>query len=366
MARQKLRLTISLVKYIFISFVILGIASVSLLYDKDFTHFRDKRQTNVAHNQGLDVYRRDKVTFDDIITNNRTFNISGNDLLVLLHIQKTAGTAFENHLVLDLKIDRPCACSDDRRRCNCSRPNQRFKPLSVVDSTWLISRFSIGWACGLHSDWTQLTLCLRGLRNLFFATYLRHPLNRFISEFRHVQRGATWKKSKNYCESYNTQLCLGNRSTWLNVSLDEFMRCPNNMAINRQTRMLADHRTESCIERNLGNESRSAKDIAMLDSAIGNLRQTSFFGICEKQKLSQIVFEKTFNLTFDVEFKQSDDHRTKSMIDSLPIETKNKILELNHLDVKLYNYANDLINSRCNRLEDCWTHLEEEQSRKIN
>lgn len=28
-----------------------------------------------------------------------------------------------------------------------------------VDS-WLFSRFSTGWICGLHADWTELTACV--------------------------------------------------------------------------------------------------------------------------------------------------------------------------------------------------------------
>jgi len=26
--------------------------------------------------------------------------------------------------------------------------------------TWLFSRFSTGWACGLHADWTELVSCV--------------------------------------------------------------------------------------------------------------------------------------------------------------------------------------------------------------
>ena len=69
---------------------------------------------------------------------------------------------------------------------------------------WLFSRFSVGWRCGLHADWTELTNCVPSFldkfekqhqeRRYFFVTVLRDPVQRYLSEFRHVQRGATWKK----------------------------------------------------------------------------------------------------------------------------------------------------------------------------
>ena len=37
-------------------------------------------------------------------------------------------------------------------RCQCFRPDR--------DSRWLFSRYSTGWRCGLHADWTELTACV--------------------------------------------------------------------------------------------------------------------------------------------------------------------------------------------------------------
>lgn len=50
------------------------------------------------------------------------FNLSGSDVLVILHIQKTGGTSFEKHIVQDLVIERPCVCWKKRKRCKCQRP----------------------------------------------------------------------------------------------------------------------------------------------------------------------------------------------------------------------------------------------------
>ena len=73
---------------------------------------------------------------------------------------------------------------------------------------WYI-RYSTGWKCGLHPDWTELTSCvdkyLVGLegglvdRRYFYITFLRDPVNRYLSEWRHVQRGATWRTAELRC-----------------------------------------------------------------------------------------------------------------------------------------------------------------------
>lgn len=73
----------------------------------------------------------------------------------------------------------------------------------------MFSRYSTGWKCGLHADWTELTSCVdqeldrnegeTAKRRYFYITLLRQPIVRYLSEFRHVQRGATWKSSRHWC-----------------------------------------------------------------------------------------------------------------------------------------------------------------------
>ena len=81
------------------------------------------------------------------------FDISGNDVLVFLHIQKTGGTTFGKHLVNNLDVYPPCNCVKGRRRCPCLRPGSSKQ-------LWQFSRFSSGWSCGLHADWTELKSCV--------------------------------------------------------------------------------------------------------------------------------------------------------------------------------------------------------------
>jgi len=85
------------------------------------------------------------------------FNIRGEDVIVFLHIQKTGGTTFGRHLVQNVRLEVPCDCRPGQKKCTCYRPNRQ--------ETWLFSRFSTGWSCGLHADWTELTNCVPRVLN---------------------------------------------------------------------------------------------------------------------------------------------------------------------------------------------------------
>merc|ERR1711963_188548 len=80
--------------------------------------------------------------------------------------------------------------------------------------------------------------------NQYWITNLRRPEDRYVSEWRHVVRGATWKDSHLKCNNitFGSECFYGRCyiSNWRNVSLKEFNACPYNLASNRQTRMLAD------------------------------------------------------------------------------------------------------------------------------
>ena len=71
--------------------------------------------------------------------------------------------------------------------------------------------------------------------------YLREPTARYLSEFRHVQRGATWKSATLMCGGRAWAELMPRCYTdedWSDVELEEFMSCRHNLAVNRQTRML--------------------------------------------------------------------------------------------------------------------------------
>lgn len=296
--------------------------------------------------------RSSSIGFDNLTMHKVTFNFTSNDLMVLLHIQKTGGTAFEKHLVIDIKYPF-CTCEIGiKRQCLCPRPHA-MNATTFAQKTWLVSRFSTGWVCGVHPDLTLLSYCLQGLERLFYITMLRHPLYRFVSEYRHIQRGATWRSSIARCDWFNTSLCFSNQEDWSNATLEEFISCHSNMAINRQTRMLADLENVECSNEFDSLISRE-RDSAMLESAKRNLDNMAFFGLCEHQTATQKMFERAFGVEFTVNFKQSDDNTTKTLIETLPHPVRNKILEINHLDMELYRYSVEVFARRCNRLfKDC-------------
>eukprot|EP00095_Tigriopus_kingsejongensis_P008595 maker-scaffold1083_size63694-snap-gene-0.17 protein:Tk08595 transcript:maker-scaffold1083_size63694-snap-gene-0.17-mRNA-1 annotation:"heparan-sulfate 6-o-sulfotransferase 2" len=110
------------------------------------------------------------IPYEGIQDDNFEFNLSGRDVMVFLHIQKTGGTTFGKHLVQDIDLEEPCQCRRLKKRpksrqygaktrvkrkikCECFRPGEKGK-------YWLFSRYSTGWKCGLHPDWTELTACV--------------------------------------------------------------------------------------------------------------------------------------------------------------------------------------------------------------
>ncbi|XP_053130253.1 heparan-sulfate 6-O-sulfotransferase 2 [Hemicordylus capensis] len=277
------------------------------------------------------------------------FRLAGDDLIVFLHIQKTGGTTFGRHLVRNIQLEQPCECKAGQKKCTCHRPGKR--------ETWLFSRFSTGWSCGLHADWTELTNCvpavvdkkdakLRPARNFHYITILRDPVSRYLSEWRHVQRGATWKASLHVCDGRSPTVeelpsCYSG-DDWSGCSLQEFMDCPYNLANNRQVRMLADLILVGCY--NLSVMPEEKRNQVLLDSAKENLKQMAFFGLTEFQRKTQYLFEKTFNMNFISPFTQYNSTRASSV--DIDGETQTRIETLNFLDMELYDYAKDLFLQR--------------------
>lgn len=305
-------------------------------------------------------------SFEDVISRDFQFDIEDHDVIVFLHIQKTGGTTFGKHLVGDLDLARSCVCHRRvKKRCTCLRPGPNS------DEMWLFSRHSTGWKCGLHADWTELTSCVDDMmdkiedhevkRRYFYITFLRNPLHRFLSEFRHVRRGATWKNARLLCQGrHATKEELPHcyeTETWENVTLDEFMACESNLAINRQTRMLADLSLVGCYNSSMMKPEERGK--TMLLSAKNNLKKMAFFGLTEHQEISQYLFEETFNLKFRVRFNQYNQTISDMAIQEIDSGTLKHIEELNSLDIELYKYAEELLQKRFKKLSSQDTHFKD-------
>ncbi|XP_067598411.1 heparan-sulfate 6-O-sulfotransferase 1 isoform X3 [Pseudorca crassidens] len=180
----------------------------------------------------------------------------------------------------------------------------------------------------------------------YYITLLRDPVSRYLSEWRHVQRGATWKTSLHMCDGRTPtpeELPPCYEGTdWSGCTLQEFMDCPYNLASNRQVRMLADLSLVGCYNLSFIPEGKRAQ--LLLDSAKKNLRGMAFFGLTEFQRKTQYLFERTFNLKFIRPFMQYNSTRAGGV--EVGEDTIRRIEELNDLDVQLYDYARDLFQQR--------------------
>lgn len=183
-------------------------------------------------------------------------------------------------------------------------------------------------------------------RNFHYITILRDPVSRYLSEWRHVQRGATWKASLHVCDGRPPTLeelpsCYTG-DDWSGCPLKEFMDCPYNLANNRQVRMLSDLTLVGCY--NLSVMPEKQRNKVLLESAKSNLKHMAFFGLTEYQRKTQYLFEKTFNMNFISPFTQYNTTRASSV--EINEEIQKRIEGLNFLDMELYSYAKDLFLQR--------------------
>ena len=279
------------------------------------------------------------------------FDMNGEDVFVFLHMQKTGGTVFGKRLMKHIE-GYPCDCPRRQKRCACSRPKS--------NKQWIFSRYSLGWPCGLHADWTELQNCVpeymnkregqNPQRRFLYITIIREPVSRFLSEYLCFQRGTTWSASVHMCNGRKPTLeelppCYSGED-WADVTLPQFLDCSSNLARNRQVRMLADLTLVNCY--NTTGMSPKERDKKMLESAKRNLRSMAFFAIVEYQEESQFLFEQTFGLRFSLKFEQHNQTRASDAMAYVDDTNLPVIKQQNSLDLELYAYAKELFMKRVN------------------
>ena len=185
--------------------------------------------------------------------------------------------------------------------------------------------------------------CIFYIFRYHYITILRDPIKRYLSEWKHVRRGATWKTARLVCNGKpaNLPFCYTGED-WTGVELTEFMDCKYNLARNRQARMLSNLTLVNCYNESTIDSDK--RDEIILQSAKDNLLSMDYFGLTEFQKYSQQLFEYTFGLEFIEPFAQlSVTHSDKA---KLTDEETDRVLKLNLLDIKLYQFAKDLFLQR--------------------
>jgi hypothetical protein len=302
------------------------------------------------------------------------FNLDLNKhVLVFLHIQKTGGSDFDRSIVRHLQVLNKTtqtwklACEKTNQTSNqtATIKNIKFKKFVCKrekinkneEINWYFSRQTFGWICGLHPDYNDVKQCVRKFypnhlaTEFLFFTVLRDPIKRYISEWQHVRRGATWSRhGSKKCLIDKYFECFKGANNWANVSIGDFVACKTNLANNRQTRMLASYNTRLSVC-DFSSMIRKNKR-ALLDNAKHNLRSLFYFGLTEFQELSQRLFERTLGQNtykFKKNFIQANNTNAERFIGQLDKEVLNRIKELNQLDLELYEYAKNLFFERLKR-----------------
>ncbi|BHF82212.1 heparan sulfate 6-O-sulfotransferase activity [Sparganum proliferum] len=256
--------------------------------------------------------------------------------------------------------------------------------------------YSVGWRCGLHADLTELTNCVPGVvdrlegrhraREYAYFTILRDPVERYISEWQHVRRGATWKSAKLLCAGHpplpsEYQPCYQLSSpatsveeeedtdydnlTSAHVSLERFAGCRFNLANNRQTRMLASLEPLGCYA-NLTSWTAavpattpilSPSQQALIDTAKVNLAtRLAVFVLSEYMSYSQYLLQRTFGIVFRQTFfdPRTTPHLTHADLARQSLEANGSgttdwlrlVTSHNALDLRLWAFARGLFAAR--------------------
>ena len=313
-------------------------------------------------------------------------------ILIFLHIQKTSGKYFLLKVLSQVKNGQLKCYKQAKNVINSESSNwvgQFICPLnehllqsnrtkmynySSLPPMWLYSERTYAWPCGIHAFYTQLKKCVPALyvnkygnqflhRQYQYFTVLRHPVVRYINEYTQYKLGkADWgvvtglkgnKCSINIMSEETVPECYKgfyHQLPWKHLTLAEFVSCPYNWANNRQTWMLADLEEVFCSEPNV-TMSKKELEMKLLSSAKGNLKSMAFFGLAEYLKESAMLFEFQFNvkLRSEVHEKPLETQHYGLLLHDIVTSNRtlyNKIVQLNNLDMELYQYALDLFSER--------------------
>ncbi len=274
-----------------------------------------------------------------------------------------------------------------------------------LQSQWLLSPETIGWCGGVHAPVreTEATLlwaaslsgtarghAADGYRGgLHFVTMLREPVERFLSEFYETYNGweVRFATPPRVLPRESCSARLPPRSELRNISLrgidfvskqrydqlfEHWIRCPKNMAANRQARVMsysseqgfrARARAALCgwqVDERRGVAHRPAGGAALgreacdFEVARHSLLQFSFFGLLHRRCASERLFEAQFGVRFDRSAAARvhagsgrGAHKVaKLRMSELGAASQRRVLALNSLDIKLFQEAERIFERR--------------------
>ena len=242
--------------------------------------------------------------------------------LAFIHIPKCSGTSFENYLATS---------SQFKGRCNC---------FTGVDLQGRLEDFGSYLRRNASSSFVfghiYYAVYERYIPNALFATFLRDPVQRTISQYK------SWHDPKNFqpkdphyiksTPAVKEALEFTQRAT-----LEEFVKTNNSIVIsgalgNIQTRMLSSYENVS-FEMHL-------------ESAKENLAKCIFFGLTEKFEESIGLFQSTFPDAPAYALKPVHENRSLVEVSDISSETMDIIKEQVSFDILLYDFAKTLFEER--------------------
>jgi len=182
--------------------------------------------------------------------------------------------------------------------------------------------------------------------SIFFLTFLRDPVGRAISEYRHITEGLvaqfgphTFGAAWDYNFTYNPKRTLAQKRT--QGTLDRWLECGDCKvgSSNRMARFMAGLSTTGTT----GAEEESR----MVSAAKENLRRCALIGLMERYEDSMLILRNTFPLGLGRMDRYSNSPHPKTGVQvEVTKEQTERIRVMNSADVELYDYARELFQSR--------------------
>lgn len=245
---------------------------------------------------------------------------TGNQLFYL-HMPKAAGTTFGHVVRKQFEPDQICPM-------NSHNDLVQAAPGAVDQYRYLQG----------HLHYELVGLILRD--DPVFITLLRDPIHRFISNYYY------WQEKPEVITAQKTRV-----SQFVAMSLDEFAGAYDNPLLlqcqNKQTKLIATTLDATHPKQWQEHFAAEKNNLSLdLELAKKRLEQFAFVGLAEKFQESLFLLAFTFGWLPRRNNTYLNVTDNKPPLEEIPTDTLIKISHVNHLDIKLYHYAQRLFDKR--------------------